>query len=291
MTLKEFVSKYTNQFVEVAGSGNALNQCVDLANAYIRDVLGLSIIEWTNACDFPSKAGDKYDYIENTPDGVPQRGDIIVWKPSPGHIAIFLDGDVNQFNSFDQNYPTGSKCHVQNHPTYYNVTGWLRAKKPLTPFEFFLDYQITGQDYVTVNIQDAPLDHNLDLGGTKGRSALRDWGIKGQQVVELQKTNHDLADTNNNLSAEIDQTRKDAKAIVDTALEDKSAAERILATTNVSLSETKTTLEDTQKLLETSKQAVVTLEKEVVTLKASTYANTEWPDMLALTIRKFLGRK
>lgn len=127
MTFSEFLKKWNGKYLEVAGSSNALNQCVDLANAYIRDVLGLPIIEWTNAVDFPSKAGDKYEWIVNTPDGVPQEGDIIVWKPSPGHIAVFMEGNTKRFTSFDQNFPVGSPCHVQEH-TYLNVIGWLRPK-------------------------------------------------------------------------------------------------------------------------------------------------------------------
>lgn len=130
MTLQQFIEKWNGKYCEVAGSANAQNQCVDLANAYIRDVLGLPIIEWTNAKDFPSKAGDSYDYILNTPSGVPKEGDIMIWGGSTaGHIAIFIEGNADTFRSFDQNYPTGSPCHVQNH-TYLTppVLGWLRAK-------------------------------------------------------------------------------------------------------------------------------------------------------------------
>jgi len=127
MTLQQLITKWQGKYVEVAGSSNALNQCVDLANLYIRDVLGLPIIEWTNAVDFPSKAGDKYEYILNTPTNIPKEGDIIVWKPSPGHIAVFIEGNVDTFRSFDQNFPIGSPCHIQNH-TYLNVIGWLQSK-------------------------------------------------------------------------------------------------------------------------------------------------------------------
>lgn len=127
--LNDFVVKWQGKYCEVAGSADAKNQCVDLANAYIRDVLGLPIIEWTNAVDFPSKAGDKYEFIANTPTNIPQQGDIMIWKPSPGHIAVFIEGNVDKFRSFDQNFPTGSNCHIQEH-TYQNVTGWLRAKNP-----------------------------------------------------------------------------------------------------------------------------------------------------------------
>jgi len=127
MTLNQFITKWNGKYLEVAGSSNALNQCVDLANGYIRDVLGLSIIEWTNAVDFPSKAGDSYDWIPNTPTGIPKEGDIVVWKPSPGHIAVFIEGNIDRFKSFDENFPIGSPCHIQDH-NYTNVTGWLRKK-------------------------------------------------------------------------------------------------------------------------------------------------------------------
>lgn len=127
MTFQEFLTKWNGQYCEVAGSANAQNQCVDLANAYIRDVLGLPIIEWTNAKDFPSKGGEPYTYILNTPTGVPSGGDLVIWGGTYGHIAIFIEGNANTFTSFDQNYPVGSPCHVQGH-TYANVLGWMHPK-------------------------------------------------------------------------------------------------------------------------------------------------------------------
>jgi len=125
----DFVTKWNGTYVEVAGT-SARNQCVDLANLYIRDVLHFPIIEWTNAKDFPSKGGSNYTWIANTPTGVPEEGDLIIWGGTYGHIAIFIEGDVNTFRSFDQNYPTGSPCHIQNH-NYINVLGWMRPKKPV----------------------------------------------------------------------------------------------------------------------------------------------------------------
>ncbi len=131
MTLDEFIKYWDGKYCETAGTSNALNQCVDLANAYIREVLNLPIIEWTNAIDFPSKAGDKYEYILNTITGVPQKGDLIIWKPSPGHIAIFIEGNTDRFSSFDQNFPLNSVCHIQEH-SYFNVIGWLHPKEVTT---------------------------------------------------------------------------------------------------------------------------------------------------------------
>src|SRR3990167_10245626 len=126
MTVTELMGLLNGEYKETAGT-SAKNQCVDLANAYIKYVLGLPIIEYTNAVDFPSKADDKYDYILNTPEGIPQEGDLVIWSGTYGHIAIFIEGDANRFTSFDENFPTGSPCHVQEH-TYSNVLGWLRPK-------------------------------------------------------------------------------------------------------------------------------------------------------------------
>jgi len=132
MNLEDFIEKYDGKQVEVAGSANAKFQCVDLANQWIKEGLGLPIIEWTDAKDFPSRAGDNFDFIKNTPLGVPEKGDLIVWNSnvgnSHGHIGIFIEGDVNSFVSFDQNYTYYQRCAIEGH-TYLYVSGWLRPKK------------------------------------------------------------------------------------------------------------------------------------------------------------------
>jgi hypothetical protein len=129
MTLQQFLEKWNGQFCEITGSANAKNQCVDLANAYLRDVCNHPIVEWTNAVDFPSKIKDM-EWIPNDEEtDLPKEGDIIIWNSNvgggSGHIAIFLDGTTSKFNSFDQNWPLYSPCHVQSH-TYTNVSGWLK---------------------------------------------------------------------------------------------------------------------------------------------------------------------
>jgi hypothetical protein len=77
------------------------------------------------------KGHELFDKIDNTPTGVPLKGDIIFWGTGIGpygHVAIMIQGDANSFRSFDQNFPTGSVCHAQNHPNYTGVLGWLRLK-------------------------------------------------------------------------------------------------------------------------------------------------------------------
>lgn len=146
MTLDQFIKKHTGKFVEYHSFDPAAkNQCVDLANQYIVDVLGLTPIIGTNAQDFPKKADKEFNYILNTPTGVPNKGDLMIFKSADGvgHISIFLQGSTSLFTSFDQNYPTGSPCKTVQH-YYRNVLGWLQPKKesmsntilvPITDFE------------------------------------------------------------------------------------------------------------------------------------------------------------
>ncbi len=132
MNLDEFVNQNNGKQIEVHGSDNAFNQCVDLVNAYIRDVLKLPILKWINAKDFPTKIGSNYEYISNGLLNKPQKGDIIVWSGNigggAGHIAIVLSAGVMKFTSFDQNWSTKERSGIENH-TYKNVIGWLRPAK------------------------------------------------------------------------------------------------------------------------------------------------------------------
>jgi hypothetical protein len=178
MTFDDFITKYNGQFLEVAGTPDAQNQCTDLANGYIRDVLGLPIIEWTNAKDFPSKAGSNYDWILNTPDGVPQKGDLVIWDERigiNGHIAIFIEGDTNRFTSFDENWPVGSPCKVVEH-NWSCVSGWLH-----------------------------PIVQTSDALSSCLADRLKFWQERDQQI----KINGELNSSIQKLQAEIDSKSKD----------------------------------------------------------------------------------
>lgn len=135
ITHDKFIEKYLGKFVEVAGSANAINQCTDLVNAYLREVLDQPIVEWTNARDFPSKLTKNFDWFDNDPNAIPKQGDLIIWQHNQwGHIGILDYAQLDYFHSFDQNYPTGSASHIQKH-TYLRpkVAGWLRLKNAGEP--------------------------------------------------------------------------------------------------------------------------------------------------------------
>lgn len=136
MTLDQFVTQHTNKFIDF--DNFAGGQCMDLFRFYVRDVLGYpqprpvrgAANIWLNY-DTDLNLSTFYDKIPNTPNGVPQKGDVMIWNMSAGagygHISVVLSGDVNSFVSFDQNFPTNSPCVKVTH-TYKNVYGWLRPK-------------------------------------------------------------------------------------------------------------------------------------------------------------------
>lgn len=139
MTLDEFIKEYDDTYLEVGGSANALNQCVDLANGYIMQVLNKEPIFGTNAKDFWTRADGSYQRITDRP---PEAGDIVIWSVGTvGHIAVATgEGDSGWFQSFDQNWPVGSPCHLVDHD-YKNVIGFLRSKEQEMGFS---DEQMRG---------------------------------------------------------------------------------------------------------------------------------------------------
>lgn len=130
MKLDDFISKYNGKTVDWDKQYGG--QCVDLYRQYCHEVL-----------DFPQSpavegAADIWNTylknyfirIANTSEGVPDKGDIVIWSKNTGggygHVALFIEGTTGSFRSFDQNWPKGSPCQVVNH-YYTNVLGWLHA--------------------------------------------------------------------------------------------------------------------------------------------------------------------
>lgn len=131
MNLDDFIKKWTGK--ECDFDGHYGTQCVDLYRFYLQDVLGIpQSPPVAGAADIWDTAGSSFVRIPNTPEGVPNKGDIVIWSKNTGggygHVAIFVEGGVNSFRSFDCNWPTGSLPHIQGH-YYTNVIGWLRPKE------------------------------------------------------------------------------------------------------------------------------------------------------------------
>lgn len=182
MTLDQFVSQWNGKQLEVAGSANAKFQCVDLANGYIRDVLQLPIIEWTDAKDFGTKAGSKYTHIKNTPTGAPQRGDLIVFNSlvgqGHGHIAVCLAATSKLITSFDQNWSQVQRCSIETHKytDFWGrviVDGWLRVKPSASPIT---DRQALEEIARLVNPATSPVGGDL-IGKWRVKAVLAKIGL------------------------------------------------------------------------------------------------------------------
>mgnify|MGYP000828252405 CR=1 FL=1 len=103
-------------------------QCVDLVHYYYA-YFGKASYATGNGCDFVNnKLPDGWTRIKNTPDFVPQPGDIAVWGKELsqyGHVAIILSADAHSFVSMDQNWPRGSACKKVTH-NYNKFWGVIR---------------------------------------------------------------------------------------------------------------------------------------------------------------------
>lgn len=131
-------------FAQYNGQGNIgdtpenVGECVGLIEKWI-DFLNLGGHHvWGNANQLLADADPKYfQIIYNTPDNVPQIGDIVVlssdFNGTVGHTGISTGvGDTNTFELFEQNDPLGGVSQKKTYP-YNNsatgkpwVLGWLR---------------------------------------------------------------------------------------------------------------------------------------------------------------------
>jgi len=130
---QQFLQQFNGKYVDFDGVYGA--QCFDLVNKW-STFLGYRPFTGLYAYGIFDQPQGNYTQIRNSPTAVPQAGDIIVWNSKYGggfgHTAIASGvGDTNSFESFDQNFPTGSGSHLVRH-SYDGVIGWLRPNKLTT---------------------------------------------------------------------------------------------------------------------------------------------------------------
>ncbi len=133
--LNQFIDNVNGQFIEVSYK-DALYQCMDLSYLWIF-TLGFpkATIQHLYAYQVFTEVSDLtkqyFEVIKNTPEGIPQDGDLVVWGTGmgpAGHIAIALGGGTTStFKCFEQNAPLGTNAHIGQR-NYNNVLGWLRPK-------------------------------------------------------------------------------------------------------------------------------------------------------------------
>jgi|SRR3990172_1558810 len=208
MTLNDFIKKWQGKYIDFDGVYGA--QCMDLMHQYCVEVLGISdgrVLAKDYAknvfLDFDNTFGHEFfNKIENSLLGVPKEGDIVFWSSNPyGHVAVFIEGDIDSFRSFDANYPLGSPCHIQEHK-YNNVIGWLHPQLSKTILN--QAQNTTLPTYLSTLLQ----ENNLDLAK---EGQIRDWfeqarrfpGIKTDlenALKEIEKLAGQIADLENDVA-------------------------------------------------------------------------------------------
>lgn len=135
------ITPFDKYFAERIGvgidyDGNGV-YCFDLANDYSinliggKQFLGDGAYEiYTNFDNQPGK--ELYERIPNTPEFVPQKGDIMVWGQGIGkwgHVAICTgEGDTTWFESYEQNWGGKNEPVELIKHNYNHVLGVLRPK-------------------------------------------------------------------------------------------------------------------------------------------------------------------
>jgi len=136
MTYQEFKNKWLGKGINYDGSFG--NQCMDVYRMYVKEVLACpQSPPVTGAKDvWNTYLPEYFDRIENTPTGVPQQGDIVIWGMSPyGHIAICDHATASTLTCFEQNWKEGDGSGVTElrlHGNYNSVLGWLHFKNTMT---------------------------------------------------------------------------------------------------------------------------------------------------------------
>lgn len=207
MTFDEFITEWLGKKCDFDGYYGG--QCVDLYRMYVKQVLNVEQSPGVGgATEIWDSASDKYyDFIENTPTGVPLKGDIVIWDRDAGggfgHVAIFIEGNTDSFTSFDQNWPTLDKCTKTKH-NYNNVIGWMHPKGTMSVM--YKGYDLTNQASmkVAVDVLDEVVNQQLYIKKTD---------LAEFEVENLDQLRIKIGNLNETITARDAQITKDDETI------------------------------------------------------------------------------
>lgn len=134
MTLDQFLTKYLGQTKGYPTDSSYRGECLSIVKLYIKECFGISPpASGTNSAygywsNFPHPLGTVFKKVPNTPELVPKKGWIVVWKPwdtnEYGHIAIVDKGCTKTvLKNIAQNWT--SKVFQRESQNYNNVKGYL----------------------------------------------------------------------------------------------------------------------------------------------------------------------
>lgn len=250
MTISEWYAQ--NAGKRLNSRNGILGECVSAVQNYAENVLGVGgspVFPVPYARLMTGIRSDAFDWIPNTPTGVPQYGDIVVFNGrmggGAGHTGVAIEGsDTNQVRVIQQNDPTGSGLSIKTYP-YTNVSGWLHPKSnagtPAQGGEMIigsgenwygrlnkLHQQVRGRDlgrdvfnsFVGQDtlkfieaVSDDPEADAVQHAQEVGTVAVRDkWD---QQIYTLQKQFTDATKLANDLQARLVASENSTKALTD----------------------------------------------------------------------------
>ena len=215
MNFKSFLDRYNGKY-NVGNTTENKGECVGLVSVFI-DSLNLPHV-WGNASDLFANADEKFfEKILNTPDAIPQAGDIIVWNSkfngTVGHTGIATGtASLDTFECFEQNDPLKSNCHLKTYKYTY-VTGWLRPKILASPDNTI---QTRADAFVAVASElNKPVDKDIVLADIRHFKELED---------KLRQSNTALDEANSKLiqiqlDANVSQNKVDELVKENTSLQ------------------------------------------------------------------------
>jgi uncharacterized coiled-coil protein SlyX len=137
MTLDNFLDNLLGESWGYPDNNSFKGECLSIVKIYIKECFGINPPPsgtnsaygyWTN---FPNPLGTVFEKVENTPELIPEKGWIAIWKPweaNPyGHIAICANGSTTgTLKNWAQNWT--SKVFQLESNRYTNVVGYLKPK-------------------------------------------------------------------------------------------------------------------------------------------------------------------
>lgn len=110
--------------------GGIMGQCVAGSQSYTNVELGIGgcpAFPVAAAKDMFGTRTDAFDWVRNTPEGIPPRGSIIVFDGRMGmgygHTGVVVSANINTVSVYQQNDPLSSGMHVKTY-NYNCVIGW-----------------------------------------------------------------------------------------------------------------------------------------------------------------------
>lgn len=187
MNYQEFINEYYGKSFDYDGVSGV--QCVDLIKMYLDKVFEIKPSAWGNAKDYYENFNNLplknyFTRIKNTPDLIPQKGDICVWGTSLGnkygHIAIATgEGTTKKFYSYDLNWGVKTVRRV-----LHNYTGFLGVLRANDQIKIGGDEEMkTYQNGSTEEIVYADTNCTVKIGSLNPREKCDCYGIFNDRAV------------------------------------------------------------------------------------------------------------